>query len=440
MTEVHYLKASEPHAPLQCIEKRQKDHEYYADHHDENFYILTNKNARDFQIVTTPIKKPSLKNWETFIPEQENKLIENFLCFENFFVYMHRDTGITKIKFREYGKSKINEIKFAEKAYSIEPPFSNDFNTNTLRFGFSSLKTPRSTFDYNLKSHKLTVKKRQIIPSGYKAQEFETERIFVKSHDGKKIPLSIVYKKSLFKKDGSNPLYLYSYGSYGMSSSVYFSTARLSLLNRGFIFAIAHIRGGQEMGRYWYEEGKLLNKKNTFIDFISCAEHLIAKKYTSKGNIVAMGGSAGGMLMGTISNDRPDLFKGIVAHVPFVDVINTMFDETLPLTTLEYNEWGNPNDKKYYHYMKSYSPYDNVKAQNYPHMFILGGLNDPRVTYWEPTKWTARLRDKKTNDNLVLLKINMKTGHSGSSGRFEHLKEIALEYAFILKIFDYPNQ
>ncbi len=318
-----------------------------------------------------------------------------------------------------------------EPVYDFWQGDNPEYNTNLFRFEYTSLVTPRSVFDYNMDTKALDLKKQDEIPSGYDASQYQSERIFAKADDGTSVPISLVYKKGLIK-DGNNLLYLYGYGSYGASMDPNFSTNRLSLLDRGFIYAIAHIRGGEEMGRYWYEQGKLLNKKNTFTDFIACAEHLIAEKYTSSEKLVISGASAGGLLMGAVTNMRPDLFKTVVAKVPFVDIVNTMLDPSIPLTVVEYEEWGNPIIKEYYDYIRSYSPYDNVEAKNYPNILITASLNDPRVQYWEPAKWTAKLRALKTGNNVLLLKTNMDAGHGGASGRYDYLKEVAFEYAFIL--------
>ena len=303
-----------------------------------------------------------------------------------------------------------------------------------LRFAYNSMTTPATVYDYDMDTREREFRKQTEVLGGFSSDKYQARRVFATAEDGTQIPISLLYAKDT-PLDGSAPLYLYGYGSYGIIIDSDFSSVRLSLVDRGYIFAIAHVRGGMDLGWDWYENGKLLNKKNTFTDFIACAEHLINQGYSKKGRIVASGGSAGGMLMGAVANQRPDLFKAIIADVPFVDVLNTMLDATLPLTTMEYNEWGNPNDRRYYDYIRSYSPYDNVKSQDYPHMLITGGLSDPRVTYWEPAKWTAQLRESKTDDNLLLLKIHMDSGHAGASGRFERLKEVALEYAFILKVF-----
>jgi len=326
-------------------------------------------------------------------------------------------------------------IQFDDPTYLVFGSSNWEYETQTFRFGYTSLVQPMTVFEYDLKSRSKTILKQDQIPGGYDPDQYHSERIFAPSHDGVEIPISLVYRKD-FKRDGTHPLYLYGYGSYGASIDPGFSPNQLSLLNRGFVYAIAHVRGGSEMGRHWYESGKFLQKKNTFLDFVGCAQLLIAKNYTRAGNIAISGGSAGGLLVGATINLKPELFKAAIAHVPFVDVLNTMMDDTLPLTPLEYDEWGNPADLEFYRYIRSYSPYDNVEAKAYPHLLITAGLNDPRVTYWEPAKWTAKLRLLKTDNNLLLLKTNMDSGHAGSSGRYEYLKEVALEYTFLLSIFE----
>lgn len=431
MSEHYYLDAENPLKKPKCFQVRQPNIEYQLDHSNDHFYVLTNEKAEDFKIVSVPISSMSGEN--IVVANKTNELIEDFACFKDYLVFKRRENGLQKIKIFNFKTKKISEVKFPEPTYALRESSNSNFLTENFRFSYSSLRTPATIYDYNFKTQKLTPKKQTEIPSGYNPKLYVTERLFATAKDGRKIPISIFYKKNL-KKNAKNPLFITGYGSYGHSYPAHFSTLRLSLVNRGFVFAIAHIRGGEDMGRYWYKEGKLLKKKNTFTDFISCTEFLIQKKFTSPEKLFAQGGSAGGMLMGTIANLRPDLYKGIIADVPFVDVLNTMLDPTLPLTPHEYNEWGNPENLKYYKYMKSYSPYDNVKKQKYPNILITAGFNDPRVTYWEPAKWTAKLRALKTDQNLVVLKTNMDFGHQGASGRFEFLKEIAFDYAFIFKI------
>lgn len=437
-SEVSYLKADEPTGEIKVIHPRQHEMEYYVDHHEDYFFILTNDSAKNFKLMKAPISNPVKESWEEVIPHRENVSLEHIETFKNHIVVFERENGLKNIRVLNTKDNETHYVTLPEPVYDFWQGDNPEYNTNLFRFEYTSLVTPRSVFDYNMDTKALDLKKQDEIPSGYDASQYQSERIFARASDATLIPISLVYKKGL-EKTGNNPLYLYGYGSYGASTDPNFSTNRLSLLDRGFVFAIAHIRGGEEMGRYWYEQGKLLNKKNTFTDFIACAEHLIAEKYTSREKLVISGASAGGLLMGAVINMRPDLFHAVVAKVPFVDIINTMLDPSIPLTTAEYEEWGNPNDKEYYNYIKSYSPYDNVEAKDYPNILITASLYDTRVQYWEPAKWTAKLRALKTDSNILLLKTNMSAGHGGASGRYDYLKEIAFEYAFILsclKIFD----
>lgn len=431
-SEVSYLKADEPLGEIKIIHPRQHEMEYYVDHHGDYFFILTNDSAKNFKLMKTPISNPTKENWEEVIPHRDTVRLEHIEAFSDHIVVFERENGLKNIRILNMKTNETHYVNFPEPVYNFWQGDNPEYNTNLFRFEYTSLITPRSVFDYNMDNKILDLKKQDEIPSGYDASQYQSERIFAKAEDGTLIPISLVYKKGL-AKDGNNPLYLYGYGSYGASMDPNFSANRLSLLARGFIYAIAHIRGGEEMGRYWYEQGKLLNKKNTFTDFISCAEHLIAEKYTSSKKLVISGASAGGLLMGAVTNMRPDLFNTVIAKVPFVDVINTMLDPSIPLTIIEYEEWGNPDDKEYFDYIKSYSPYDNVSAKDYPNILITASLNDPRVQYWEPAKWTAKLRALKTDNNILLFKTNMGAGHGGASGRYDYLKEIAFEYAFILK-------
>jgi oligopeptidase B len=372
--------------------------------------------------------------WQDFIPYDKSNLILDFIVLKNWLIRLERTEGYENIVVLNLNNKKEYKINFNEQAYHLSLEHGYEYETDIFRYSYSSPITPKSIFDYNCKSKQQELKKIQEIPSGYNKNNYICKKIFAAAHDDKKIPITILYKKGT-QLNSENYLLLYGYGSYGISIPSGFSTNRLALVDRGIIYAIAHIRGGKEKGYEWYEDGKLLNKKNTFLDFISCAEKLCEDKYTSQKKIVAQGGSAGGLLMGYISNERPDLFLGIIAQVPFVDICNTMLDEELPLTVTEIPEWGDiKNDKKTFQYVKSYSPYDNVKKQNYPHMLITGGISDPRVTYWEMTKWIAKLRENRTDNNLLLLHMNMTAGHGGASGRFDYLKEIAMEYGFILKI------
>jgi oligopeptidase B len=432
-SEAFYVSASDPSDRIKLVEPRRKDIEYYLEHHNDIFYVITNDDkATNFKVMKTPVKNPARPNWQEFIEHRETVRVDYIHVFKNFLVIYERENGLKNIRVKT--EKDDYYIDFPEPVYSFEPSSNRVFDKNLLRFHYESLTTPESVFDYNLAEKTRELKKIYEVVGGYNHDDYQSERIFAKTGDGTMVPISLVYKKGI-KKDGSNPFYLYSYGSYEISLDVHFSANRLSLLDRGFIFAIAHIRGGGDMGRQWYENGKFLKKKNTFTDFIACAEHLVKEKYTVTDKLVIMGGSAGGLLMGAVTNMRPDLFKVVVAHVPFVDVINTMMDPALPLTVIEYDEWGDPNVKEYYDYMKSYSPYDNVEAKDYPNMYITGGLNDPRVGYWEPAKWVSKLRAMKTGNNLLLLKTNMGAGHGGASGRYDHIKEVAEEYAFVLDMF-----
>lgn len=415
------------------FKKRVKKIEYDLEHHEKFFLISTNvDNAKNFKIMIS--YEESYQKWEEFIPYEKVNLILDFILLKDWLVRLERTEGSENIIILNLNNKNQNKISFDEEAYNLSLDHGYEYETDTFRYSYSSPTTPKSIFDYDCKSKKQELKKTQEVPSGHNKDDYICKKIFATSHDNEKIPITILYKKGV-KLDSDNYLLLYGYGSYGISIPSNFSTNRLSLVDRGIIYAIAHIRGGKEKGYEWYENGKLLNKKNTFLDFISCAEKLCEDKYTSPKKIVAQGGSAGGLLMGYIANERPDLFLGIIAQVPFVDICNTMLDEDLPLTVTEIPEWGDiKNDKKSFLYVKSYSPYDNVKKQNYPHMLVTGGISDPRVTYWEMTKWVAKLRENKTNNNLLLLHMNMTAGHSGASGRFDYLKEIAMEYGFVLKI------
>ena len=430
-SEVRYLAADNPKGEFKVLQPRKHEMEYHVDHHGDDFYIVTNDRARNFRLMKAPVADPGMANWSEVIAGRDAVKLDDIDAFEDHLVIFEREGGLKKIRIRSFNSNEDFYVDFAEPVYTYSPARNPEFNTNLLRFTYTSLVTPRSVYDYDMTAKTRELKKQYKVLGGYDPSKYTSERIFAKAPDGTGVPISLVYKKGM-KRDGSNPLLLYGYGAYGISSDPNFSSNRLSLLDRGFIYAIAHIRGGGEMGRPWYDDGKLLHKKNTFTDFIACAEHLIDEKYTSTPKLVINGGSAGGLLMGAVVTMRPDLFGVVVAKVPFVDVVNTMLDESIPLTVIEFEEWGNPKEKKFYNYMKSYSPYDNVTAKPYPTMLITAGLNDPRVGYWEPAKFTAKLRTMKQDDNLLLLKVNMGAGHGGSSGRYDYLKEIALDYAFIL--------
>lgn len=430
--EYRFLDADKPSGEFKVIQPREKGLEYSVSHYGDYFYIRTNLNAQNFKLVKTPINKTSKENWKDVIAHDENSYFEGVEIFKDFLVAEERRDGLSKIRIIKWSDNSEHYLDFGEEAYSAYVSVNREFDTDILRYGYSSLTTPSSTIDYNMVTREKTVKKEQEVLGGFDKTNYESKRIFATAQDGKKVAMSIVYRKGI-KLDGSNPALIYGYGSYGATMDPGFSSTRLSLLDRGFVYAIAHVRGGQYYGRQWYEDGKLLNKKNTFTDFNSCAEYLIEQGYTSNEKLFAMGGSAGGLLMGAIANMRPDLYKGIVAQVPFVDVVTTMLDETIPLTTSEFDEWGNPKDSVYYKYMLSYSPYDQVKAQDYPAMLVTTGLHDSQVQYFEPAKWVAKLRDLKTDKNVLLLNTNMEAGHGGASGRFKALEEIAMEYAFIFQ-------
>lgn len=431
--EYRYLDANNPIGEFKMIEPRRDGVEYSVQHRGEKFYICTNDVVKNFRLVSAPVADPGKANWQTVMSGSDSLYLTGFDIFSDWLVVYERKAGLQQINVTDLNANQSHEISFDEPTYTLEPENNPEFVTDSLRFRYTSLVTPSSIYDYNLKSRDRVLKKRTEVLGGYDPTQYQQERLFATAPDGAKVPIALVYKKGL-QKYGMNPVWLYAYGAYGISSDPEFSSNRLSMLNRGFIFAIAQVRGGSEMGRQWYDDGKLLNKKNTATDFIACAEKLIADKYTSADRIVANGGSAGGFLMGLISNLRPDLFKIVAADVPFVDYIATMLDESIPLTVEEYQEWGNPHREVDYKYMRSISPLDNVEKKNYPIMLIQGGLNDTRVCYWEPAKWAAKLRATKTDNNLLLLKIQT-AGHGGASGRYGRLKEIAFDYAFVLDQF-----
>lgn len=429
--EVRYIPADRPTDQFKIISPREAEHEYSVDHRGDFFYIVTNKGAKNFRLVTAPVKDPSQKNWKEILPNRKGVTLENVDCFKDYYLTYERELGIPKLRVTDARTGKFHYIKFPEPVYSVFPSMNRVFDTNIFRLNYQSLITPSSIYDYNLDTRDRQLLKQTEVLGGYDPTQYESERIYAKASDGKLVPISLVHKKG-FIKDGKAPLHLSGYGSYGFPLPVTFSSNRLSLLDRGVVIALAHVRGGGDMGKEWHDDGKMLKKKNTFTDFIACAEHLLAQKFTSRDRLTIEGGSAGGLLMGAVTNMRPDLFKAVVAQVPFVDVINTMLDESLPLTIGEYLEWGNPNEKEYYEYIKSYCPYSNVRAESYPNILVKVGLNDPRVGYWEGTKWVAKLRDLKIDNNTILLKANMGTGHGGASGRYDRLREIAFDYAYIL--------
>jgi len=432
-TEIRYLEADNPTGTFKLFLPRQSEVKYFIDHQGDYFYIHTNEGAENFRLFKTPISDPSRKSWVEIIPNRDSVYLEGIEVFRDFLVVYERENGLRKIRVDNLIDNTSHFVDFPEPIYIFWPTNNIDYNTDSLRFAYMSLVTPQTVYDYNMTTKALVLKRQYEVLGGYDKANYTSERLFATAPDGIKVPISLVYRKGM-TKDGSHPLLLKGYGSYGSSTEPTFNSDRLSLLDRGFIYALAHVRGGSEMGRWWYEQGRLLNKKNTFTDFIACADYLVQEKYTSPDKLVASGASAGGLVMGAIANMRPDLFKVIIADVPFVDVVNTMLDPTIPLTVTEYTEWGNPNEKEYYDYIKSYAPYENVEAKSYPNILVTAGLNDPRVQYWEPAKWTAKMRAMKTDTNRLLLKTNMGAGHGGASGRYDYLKETALEYAFILDV------
>ena len=432
-TEYRYLDANDPNEEFRIIQPREKELEYSVDHFQDKFYILTNLDAKNFRLMAAPVNNTTKENWEEIIPHREDVLLQSFEIFKDYLVLSERKNGLTELRVKKWADMSDFYIDFGEETYSAYISVNPDFDTEMLRYNYSSLTTPSSVYDYNMNTREKILLKQQEVLGDFSPDNYHAERLYATARDGVKVPISLVYRKGL-EKNGDNPLLLYGYGSYGASMNPGFSSDRLSLLDRGFVYAIAHIRGGQEMGREWYEEGKLLKKKNTFTDFIDCAEYLIAQNYTNPDKLFASGASAGGLLMGAVVNMRPDLWKGVIAGVPWVDVVTTMLDHSIPLTTSEFDEWGNPEDKEYYDYMLSYSPYDQVEAKDYPALLVTTGLHDSQVQYWEPAKWVAKLRDLKTDDNLLLLKTNMEAGHGGVSGRFRQYRETALEYAFMLDL------
>lgn len=432
-TEVRYLDANNPNGNFSIFQPRIKEVIYYVTHQGNRFLIRTNQDAINFKLMETPLEMTNISSWKEIIPHRKDVLLESVDAFNDFLAITERKDGLLQIQIRNLSDNADYFLDFGEPAYSANTFDNPEYDTSTLRYYYTSLTTPASVYDFNMITKEKQLMKQTEVLGDFKKENYITERLFATARDGFKVPISLVYKKG-FEKDGNAPLLLYGYGSYGNSMDAAFNSARLSLLNRGFVFAIAHIRGGQEMGRQWYEDGKMFKKINTFTDFIDSAEFLVQEKFTSSEHLYAMGGSAGGLLMGAVVNMRPDLWNGIVAQVPFVDVINTMLDENIPLTTNEFDEWGNPKNKEAYLYMKSYSPYDNVRSQHYPHMLVTTGLHDSQVQYFEPAKWVAKLRTMKTGKNLLLLKTEMDYGHGGASGRFDYLKDRSLEYAFLLML------
>jgi oligopeptidase B len=431
--EYRYLDADHPHGEFQIFLRREREHEYHIDHIEDRFIIRTNDDAKNFRLMWTPIAKPQRENWHEIVPHRDDVYLGDFELFKDYVVLEERARGLTQIRVVPWSGQGDHYLSFDEPAYRASLGANLEFDTTHLRFEYTSMRTPLSIYDYDMTSRQRTLLKREEVLGGFDPEYYVTERLYAKADDGVEIPLSLLYRKGLIR-NGDNPLLLYGYGSYGLSIDAAFQSPRLSLVDRGFVFAIAHIRGGQELGRQWYEAGKLLKKRNTFTDFITCAEFLIREEFTRPEKLFALGRSAGGLLMGAVSNMRPDLFRGIVAEVPFVDVVTTMLDSSIPLTTGEYDEWGDPNQKTFYDYMLSYSPYDNVRNKNYPAMLVTAGLHDSQVQYWEPAKWVAKLRELKTDKNRVLLKTNMEAGHGGASGRFRRHRETAFSYVFLLDL------
>ena len=431
--EYRYLEADRPGGEFKVFLRRARGHEYQVDHIDERFLIRTNDRAKNFRLMSTPVAQPGRAHWREIIAHRDDVYLGDFDLFKDYLVLEERARGLTQIRVVPWSGTDAHYLEFAEPAYRAHLGANMEINTNIVRFDYTSMKTPQAVYDYDMSSRERKLLKQEEVLGGFNADDYVTERLYAPASDGTEIPLSLLYRKGLMK-DGMNPTLLYGYGPYGASIDAAFASPRLSLVDRGFVFAIAHIRGGQELGRQWYDDGKLLKKKNTFTDFIACAEYLIQQRFTKPDKLFAMGRSAGGLLMGAVSNLRPDLFKGIVAEVPFVDVVTTMLDPSIPLTTGEYDEWGDPNKKEFYDYMLSYSPYDHVERKNYPAMLITGGLHDSQVQYWEPAKWVAKLRELKIGNNPVLLKTNMDAGHGGASGRFRRHQETAFSYVFLLDL------
>ena len=437
-TEIQIVDAAHPEGPFTVVEPRRRDHEYWVDHLGDTFFIRTNDGAPNFRLMRAPEATPSREHWTDVIGPRTDVFLEDFALFRNEVVTLERSHGLPRLRIRPMNGGPEHWVDFGEPAYVASLGDNPEADTEWLRYEYTSLTTPESVFDYNMTTREQVLKKRDEVRGGFDPANYRTERIWAVAHDGAHIPISLVYRKDL-KKPTGNPLVLYGYGSYGVNTDPEFSSPVLSLLDRGFVYAIAHVRGGQELGRTWYEDGKLLHKRNTFTDFIDCAKYLVRKRYADSRYVFAQGGSAGGLLMGAVVNLRPDLFRGVVAQVPFVDVVTTMLDASVPLTTGEYDEWGDPNQKIYYDYMLSYSPYDNVKAKAYPNLMVTTGLHDSQVQYWEPAKWVAKLRAMKTDNHRLVLVTNMEAGHSGSAGRFERHKITAEKWAFFLDLAGIHN-
>ncbi|HEX7961268.1 MAG TPA: S9 family peptidase [Terriglobales bacterium] len=431
-SEMRYLEAATPTGQWNIIAPRQQDVEYYADHLGDQFFIRTNDKGRNFRLVSAPLSSPGKENWKEVLPVRSDVMLNDFEAFQDFYVLVERENGLPQLTVVNVATGAKQRIAFPEPVYTASPQTNREYKTKFFRYAYQSLVTPASVFDYDVENHSSTLLKQTEVPGGYDPAKYGSERLWATARDGTKVPVSVVYRKDLKKADGSNPLYVYAYGSYGAILPVTFNSSRLSLLDRGVVMAYAHIRGGGDLGKPWHDAGRMMNKMNTFTDFIESTEYLVANKYGARDKIAIEGGSAGGLLMGAVTNLRPDLFKVVVSHVPFVDVMNTMLDASLPLTVPEYEEWGDPNEKAAYDYMVRYSPYDNLKKAAYPAMLVKTSFNDSQVMYWEPAKYVAKLRTLKSDNNVLVLKTNMAAGHGGSSGRYDHLKEIAFDYAFML--------
>jgi oligopeptidase B len=438
-SEVRYADASRPADAFRVLYARRQEIEYQVAHSGGYFYVRTRDGAKNFRLVRAPVARPGPENWVELLPARETVTVEDVDAFRDHLVVVERDNGLRQLRVQRLSTGAVHHVAQPEPVFTASPMRTPEFDTAELRFNYTSLVTPPSVIDYDMNSRARVVRKQQPVLGGYDASRYTTERLFATAEDGVKIPISLVYRKGV-ARDGSTPALLYGYGSYGIPTEPAFSSDRLSLLDRGFVYAIAHIRGGGDLGKSWHEAAHMLTKRVTFTDFIACAGHLVAARYTSPRRLAISGASAGGLLMGAVLNLRPDLFGAVVAKVPFVDVLSTMLDATLPLTVSEYEEWGNPAERRYYEYMRTYSPYDNVEAQRFPPMLVTAGLNDPRVSYWEPAKWVARLREKKRDNNLLLLKTNLGAGHFGASGRYDRLKETAFDYAFLLHLLAAPVQ
>ncbi|HLD70157.1 MAG TPA: S9 family peptidase [Candidatus Omnitrophota bacterium] len=432
-SELYYLKSTNAWGEFRLIEKRKKKLEYSLEHYEGKFFIVTNDHAKNFKLVQTSVDKPQGRNWKTVIKHRKNVKIEDVDVCRNHLIVYERLEGLLKVRVIHLPSGKSHYVPFEDSVYSVDEEGNHEFESKTLRLSYSTLIQPKTIFDYELEQRTKKIQKIQEVGGGFKSSRYVTERIYARSQDGVLIPISLAYRKGI-RRDGTNPFYLYGYGSYGHSIEPSFASSRLSLLDRGFIYGIAHVRGGGEYGERWHEQGKLLKKRNTFLDFMACARHLVAKKYTRPQNLIISGGSAGGMLIGASLNVAPQLFGGALMHVPFVDVLNTMLDPALPLTVTEYDEWGDPRKKRFFRIIKGYSPYDNIKRQAYPPIFVTGCYFDARVQFWEPAKWVAKLRELKTDKNLLLLRTNFQEGHTGASGRYDVLKELALDYAFIFLV------